>query len=178
MTSFAPVYIVMGVTGCGKSTVAHAIAKDCAFKMIDADDYHTLEAKELMADGIGLTDRQRIPWLARVCQAIRLTLKEHKGVVVACSALKGSYRDIFRDSFESCFFIWLKIDSEVVCERLESRHGHFAKSNLIQSQFNDLEIPDSESSVFVFDANQNKTDLLPLISNTVTTHFQTQKDYN
>ena len=134
------IIVVMGVTGVGKTTIGSALARQlgCAFE--DADAYHSATNIEKMSHGIPLTDADRIPWL----ESMHRMLKEHNdagtGVVLACSALKQEYRDLL-DKDVPITWIYLKGSAEVIRERIEHRHGHFAKEDLLKSQFDTLEEP-------------------------------------
>jgi gluconokinase len=134
------IVVVMGVTGVGKTTIGSDLARrlNCAFE--DADSYHSAANIEKMAHGIPLTDADRIPWL----EAMRAMLGQHAAeglsVVLACSALRQSYRDILGKGL-NVTWIYLKASAEVIRQRIEHRHGHFAKEDLLTSQFETLEEP-------------------------------------
>jgi gluconokinase len=134
------IVVVMGVTGVGKTTIGSELARrlNCAFE--DADSYHSAANIEKMAHGIPLTDADRIPWL----EAMRAMLGRHAAeglsVVLACSALRQSYRDILGKGL-NVSWIYLKASAEVIRQRIEHRHGHFAKEDLLRSQFETLEEP-------------------------------------
>lgn len=128
----------MGVTGSGKTTVGKLIADRLGYEFVDADDHHPEQNIEKMRSGIPLSDRDRLPWL----QTLRDVLADKNNIVMACSALKGSYRRILVEA-GSVRFIYLKIDPETVRRRLDGRREHFMNPTLIESQFDTLEEPDS-----------------------------------
>jgi carbohydrate kinase (thermoresistant glucokinase family) len=133
-------FVVMGVSGSGKSTVGRALALRLEAVFIDADDLHSDTAKFKMSRGTPLTDDDRAPWLRRI--AARITEEQFHGgrVVVACSALRRTYRDTLRTGTESpLFFAHLHGDFDVLSGRMSQRSGHFMPTELLQSQFATLE---------------------------------------
>ncbi len=127
----------MGVSGSGKTTVGRLLAEAVGFEFIDADDLHPPENIKKMAAGEPLTDADRMPWLLTLREAIQT--KEQ--VVLACSALKGSYRAILADGIDARF-VYLRGDPELIRERLKGRPGHFMKADMADSQFEILEEPE------------------------------------
>lgn len=130
-------YVLMGVSGCGKSTIGKALSITCDMTFIDGDDLHPPENIEKMTLGEALNGQDRIPWL----QAVGNKLAETPGpIVVGCSALKRSYRDIIRSRVpEPVRFIHLDAPQRVLLNRMTSRMGHFMPSSLLKSQFDSLE---------------------------------------
>ncbi len=133
--------IVMGVAGCGKTTVGAQLAKrlDCPF--IDADDYHPEKNVEKMSAGVPLSDDDRWPWLDVVRASIEELRWQHPCVVVACSALKASYRDRLSAGDPTSRFVYLQISPETAKMRLSRRRNHFMPAGLVESQFAALEEP-------------------------------------
>ena len=135
-----PLFIVMGVSGCGKSTIGRLLASEFSLSFFDGDDYHPKENVEKMSKGVPLNDEDRKDWLNR----LNVLAKEYskKGVVIACSALKQSYRDRLAIGLESQMnFVYLKGTKMEISKRLEERKGHFMPPGLLDSQFNALERP-------------------------------------
>lgn len=132
--------VLMGVSGCGKTTHAKVLAGRISGFYIDADDLHSEAARTKMADGVALTDRDRLPWLREVGTAIGEAVREGKTVVAACSALKVEYRDLIRKS-AGCpvSFVLLEVPAEEIKRRLQARTGHFMSPSLANSQFATLE---------------------------------------
>ena len=130
-------YVLMGVSGCGKSSVGTALSVVCGMDFIDGDDLHPRENIEKMASGLPLDDNDRAPWLTRVGQ----TLADTEGpVVIGCSALKKKYRDrIRRQVPEPVRFMHLDAPKDVLARRVSGRAGHFMPPALLDSQFADLE---------------------------------------
>jgi gluconokinase len=135
------VIIVMGPSGCGKSTVAAALAAHLAVPFIEADLFHSEEAKALMAAGVGLTDAMRRPWIHRVARAIEA--EEGERVVAACSCLSKQVRQwITEELGRKPVFILPHLSSEDLANRLTSRKDHFAGTALLASQLASLEVTD------------------------------------
>ncbi|NND09839.1 MAG: gluconokinase [Flavobacteriaceae bacterium] len=132
----------MGVSGCGKSTVGNLLSEKTGIPFFDGDDFHPESNINKMSSGIPLTDEDRQQWL------FNLNLLAHEraqksGAIIACSALKESYRKILRRNIEpSDYWIVLKGSQEIIRRRISSRSDHFMPSNLLQSQYDVLEIPE------------------------------------
>ena len=133
------VLVIMGVVGSGKTTVGTLLAHKLGWQFADADDFHPAENIAKMREGIALTDADRAPWLAAMRSAIQQWEKEGKDFVLACSALKHSYREELRAG--EVHFVYLKGEARLIAERLHARRGHFATDSILESQFADLEEP-------------------------------------
>lgn len=134
------VIVVMGVTGSGKTTIGSMLAARLGWHFSDADEFHSAENKAKMRQGIPLTDGDRAPWLAAIHARIAQWITEDKNVVLACSALKQSYRRQLWAGPEGRF-VYLQGKYELVAERLRARTGHFADEHILAGQFADLEEP-------------------------------------
>ena len=143
-------YVVMGVSGCGKSTVALALAEKTGGTYLDADDFHPPANKQKMAAGIPLTDEDRWGWLDALNQELQHRRAER--TFLACSALKEVYRERLRTGVPDLVFIYLKGSREVIAQRLGARKGHFMPSTLLDSQFTTLEEP---TGAIVIDIDQS-----------------------
>lgn len=132
-----PVIVVMGVSGCGKSTIGALLAARLGLPYAEGDDYHPTANIQKMAAGIPLTDEDRAPWLAIV--GVWLREHEESGGVVACSALRRVYRDQLRAGAPDAFFVHLAVDRAELVRRLSGRHGHFMPTTLLDSQLATLE---------------------------------------
>ena len=134
------IIIVTGVLGAGKTTVGSVLAHELGFQFYDADGFHSPANIEKMRRGISLEDADREPWLRAIHEAIVEWLANGQNAVLACSALKRSYREkLVVDA--DVRLVYLKAPYEYILNRLKLRHGHFAGGNLLLSQFNDLEEP-------------------------------------
>jgi gluconokinase len=134
------VVVVMGVTGSGKTTVGRLVAMQLRWEFADADDFHSAANKEKIRHGIALTDADREPWLAALRDQISHWIAAKKNVVLACSALKKSYREQLRVGNE-VKFVYLKGTYDLIAARLAHRKGHFADEHILASQFATLEEP-------------------------------------
>jgi gluconokinase len=131
----------MGVAGCGKSTLALALARATGGVFIEGDDFHPIANKQKMAAGIPLDDDDRWPWLDRLIDEMRVSAGGGRAVFLSCSALKKSYRDHFREALPDLRFIYLRGDRETIRARMANRSGHFMPVTLLESQFAALEEP-------------------------------------
>jgi gluconokinase len=134
-------FIVMGVSGCGKSSVGEALAKSLRWDFYDADDFHPLENVAKMANGTPLDDSDRAPWLALLHDMISSSLKADSSGVLACSALKERYRQQLLDGNDGVQLIYLKGSYDLIWSRMEVRADHYMKPHMLQSQFEALEEP-------------------------------------
>ena len=145
----------MGVSGCGKTSLASAYAKASGMAFIEGDDLHSEAAKQKMASGKALQDDDRLPWLHRICQACQAEQND-TGTVIACSALKRSYRDVFRSHLGSrVSFLHIELDRQTLYQRMASRKEHFMPVSLLDSQLRSLEVPDSDETHLVVPGNLN-----------------------
>ncbi|MET3566179.1 gluconokinase [Leifsonia sp. 563] len=131
--------VVMGVAGCGKSTVAALLAERLGWERLEGDGLHPATNVERMSAGVPLTDDDRAPWLAAIAEWMRERLDVGRPVVVACSALARRYRDVLRR--DDVLFLHLSGSPELLEARLASREHHFMKSGMLQSQLATLEPP-------------------------------------
>lgn len=137
----------MGVVGSGKTTVGTLLAHKLGWEFADADEFHPAENIRKISQGIPLTDADRSPWLAAMRTAIQQWQKDGKSVILACSALKHSYREELRAG--DVHFVYLKGNAELIAQRLHARRGHFATDSILESQFGDLEEPHQALAVSI-----------------------------
>jgi gluconokinase len=135
------VLVLMGVSGCGKSTVAALLAGRLGWAFEEGDALHPQSNIDKMAAGHPLTDADRLPWLERVAEWIETRLDAGENGVISCSALKRAYRDLLDRRGEGVCFVYLAGDEETIAVRLTTRGGHFMPPGLLDSQFADLEEP-------------------------------------
>ncbi|MDB5859894.1 MAG: hypothetical protein JWQ76_3583 [Ramlibacter sp.] len=136
--------VVMGVAGCGKSTLGARIASALACPLIEGDDYHLQASQEKMRDGIPLDDSDRFPWLDRLGQMLAWRAGD---AVLTCSALKREYRDRLRAAVPGLRFVYVEIDVVTAVQRVGARSGHLFPTSLVTSQFATLELPIGEAGV-------------------------------
>lgn len=144
--------VVMGVAGCGKSSLARSVAQAEGLPFIEGDDFHSAANREKMAQGIALTDDDRAQWLAILGEQIR---QHPTGLVLTCSALKKAYRDQLRQSAPNLKFVFLDLDRQEALRRVRARgNGHFFPAALVDNQFATLESPMGETRVLKVDATR------------------------
>lgn len=144
----------MGVCGSGKSVVGAAFARALGVAFVEGDTYHPAENVERMAKGIPLTDRDREGWLRALAGRLREAKDAGTCLVMSCSALKRSYRDILRTGDAELRFVFLKGSRALIAERLAGRRGHFMPASLLDSQLATLEEPSADENVWVCDITE------------------------
>ena len=135
------VIFVIGVSGCGKSTIAEKLSMETGIPYFDADGYHPQANIEKMSRGEALTDEDRSSWLNTLSDKLQIWNKG-KGAVLACSALKEKYRMTLSKNLEPYIWVFLSGSFELIQSRLNQRKGHYMGAQLLRSQFDTLEIPD------------------------------------
>ncbi len=152
--------VVMGVSGCGKSTVGLALAQAFGVDFVEGDKLHPPENVARMAAGVPLTDQHRHGWLAALAQQLQSEPARTRGVVASCSALKRVYRDQLRAAVPDILFVFLHGDPALLMSRLSARAGHFMPASLLQSQLDILEPPGTDESAFSFNIEQSPDHIL------------------
>jgi gluconokinase len=140
------VVILFGVTGAGKTVVGQLLAGELGWRFYDADDYHSAASVEKMRTGVPLDDGDRQPWLERLRARIEECLAAGENAVLACSALKGAYRDYLTVDGR-VKLVHLSGDFDLIAARLRARRGHYMNPDLLRSQFETLEPPDGDALV-------------------------------
>ena len=140
--------ILMGVSGCGKSTIGKILSARIGWEFIEGDDLHSQDNIEEMASGDSLEDEDRVPWLHAINKLLLERQAEGVSVIISCSALKGWYREILRRDVDNLIFVYLCGEYETILQRMQARGAHFMKADMLRSQFEDLE-PPSESEAHV-----------------------------
>lgn len=149
--------IIMGVAGCGKSSLGSLVAGQLGMRLIEGDDYHSAASREKMSQGIPLTDADREGWLKTLGELLRTS---PQGAVLTCSALKKSYRDRLRSAAPGLRFIYLEITPAEALHRVNARADeHFFPVNLVDSQFATLESPIGEPGVLAVDGSRPLSEL-------------------
>jgi gluconokinase len=143
------VVIVMGVSGCGKSTIGALLALRLRWEFEDADWFHPASNVEKMHNGVALTDEDRRPWLSAIAAWIDQARGSGRQGVIACSALKRRYRDVLIGSRADVRLVYLKGDETLIARRIATRHEHFMPMSLLHSQFEALEEPGPDENPIV-----------------------------
>lgn len=143
------VIILAGVSGSGKTTIGLALAQALACPFYDGDAFHSPENVTKMAAGIPLTDADRVPWLNRLQRLIADLLLQDETAVLACSALKKSYRDQLRQNSDQVLLVYLKASPELIGRRLQDRSDHYMKAGMLASQFTALEEPTPQEAAII-----------------------------
>ena len=133
------VIVLTGVCGAGNTTIGRLLARNLSARFYEGDAYHSRDAIDKMASNIPLTDNDRQPWLAELQQLIGVHSRRGDTVIVACSALKQSYRDFLCQGSKDVRFVLLRGEYDLISKRLTQRKGHFATNDLLASQFAILE---------------------------------------
>ncbi|HWR87086.1 MAG TPA: gluconokinase [Acidiferrobacterales bacterium] len=141
------IVVLMGVSGCGKTTIGQILSEKLGWPLFDADEFHCAASIDKMRNGIPLEDADRWPWLDRMNAMLREREARGESVLLACSALKQAYRDRLSKGTAEIRWIYLKGQFELIRERLEARKGHYMKAGLLESQFAALEEPENALSV-------------------------------
>ena len=142
-------FILMGVSGSGKTAVGKALAQNLGWDFFDADDFHPPANIAKMASGIPLDDSDRVPWLDSLHELISSSLTADRPAVLACSALKERYRQQLLDGNKGAQIVYLKGSYDLIWSRMEKRSDHYMKPQMLQSQFDALEEPSNALTVDV-----------------------------
>jgi gluconokinase len=138
----ATAIILMGVSGCGKTSVGQALPEALGWPFYDGDDFHPQANIDKMSKGSPLDDSDRQPWLELLHQLIADHLDSDRSLIMACSALKAKYRQTLRGRLESILFVHLAGSFELIYSRMRNREGHYMKADMLRSQFDGLELPE------------------------------------
>jgi gluconokinase len=150
----------MGVSGSGKSVIGAAFARALGIEFVEGDAYHPPENVERMSRGVPLTDDDRAGWLRALAMRIGEARDAGTGLVMTCSALKRSYRDILRAEAHELRFVFLRGPGALIAERLAGRRGHFMPASLLDSQLATLEEPSPDEGAWVCDIRKSPEDLV------------------
>ncbi len=154
-------FVIMGVSGSGKTTVGEALAAHLGCQLYDADDFHSPQNLTKMAGGVPLNDKDRAPWLASLADLIVEHFEKGETAVLACSALKKRYRDQLRVN-EQIQFIYLEGEFDLIWQRMQAREDHYMKPEMLHSQFEALEPPLANEAIHVR-IDHNVDEILALI---------------
>jgi carbohydrate kinase (thermoresistant glucokinase family) len=151
--------VVMGVSGCGKTTVGKLLSERTGLDYYDADDFHPPSNIEKMTHNMPLTDTDRLPWLQILAENIE-TWEAQGGAILACSALKEKYREMLESKVDRISWVFLSGSFDLIRSRMEHRGGHYMKASLLRSQFEALEVPDYGWHIGIDKAPQEIVDLI------------------
>lgn len=156
----------MGPAGSGKTTIGKLLAAQFSWEFADGDDFHPPANVAKMSRGIPLTDEDRLPWLQSIRDAMQQWLAQGRNVVLACSALKRSYRDLLGigSNTKNIKLVYLKGSFDLLLERLHSRKGHYMKEQMLASQLADLEEP---ADAIIIDISKTAEEIVSEIRNQI-----------
>ncbi|MEN3156886.1 gluconokinase, GntK/IdnK-type [Alkalimonas sp. NCh-2] len=143
--------VIMGVAGSGKSTVGALLAQQLGWRFIEGDDYHSQEAKDMMASGIPLADALRERWVQRLCDELTACKVEQIPCVLSYSGLIARHRQKIRSCAERACFFYLKGDVDLLSQRLEQRENHFMPPAMLQSQLETMQSCHGEADITMLD---------------------------
>jgi gluconokinase len=154
----------MGVAGSGKSLIGAAFARALGVDFVEGDDYHPAENVKRMARGIPLTDDDRAGWLRALAMRIGEAKDAGTGLVMSCSALKRSYRDVLRARAGELRFVYLRGSRALLAERLAGRRGHYMPASLLDSQLATLEEPSPDEGAWVCDIKESPQEIVAALA--------------
>jgi gluconokinase len=157
-------WVVMGVSGCGKSTIGAALAHAFDVPFLEGDDFHPADNVTKMKAGVPLDDNDRAGWLQVLAAEIRQAREQGKGLVLSCSALKRHYRDLLRQADPDLQFVHLNGPRPLIAKRMQARVGHYMPPSLLDSQFGILEPLHGDESGFTLDIALPPPDLVAHIT--------------
>ena len=156
--------VLMGVSGCGKSTIGVRLARKLEREFLAGDTFHPVANVEKMRSGVPRNDEDRRPWRTAIADAIDGARRSGRKVVVTCSALKRSYRAILSAGHDDVAVVYLKGDRQLIAERLAGRAGHFMPPQLLESQFAALEEPGASEGSSVVAIEQTPEQIVDAIA--------------
>jgi gluconokinase len=156
-------WVVMGVSGCGKSTVGQALATANGVHFVEGDQYHPPANVAKMSAGQPLNDDDRADWLLVLQAQVHAARLRGEGLVISCSSLKRRYRDLLRQGDPALRFAHLNGPKELIAARMQARVGHYMPTSLLDSQFRDLEPLQPDEAGITLDIETPPTDLVTQI---------------
>lgn len=154
------IFVVMGVSGCGKSTVGGQLAATLGLEFLEGDTLHSATNVVRMAAGVPLSDADRAGWLQTLAERIRQARLVGQGLVLSCSALKRAYRDVLRQGSPDLNFLYLHGDYEQLAARMAARTAHYMPLSLLDSQLATLEAPGPDENAQIFDVASCSEDIV------------------
>jgi carbohydrate kinase (thermoresistant glucokinase family) len=150
---------IMGVSGCGKTTIGKLLSQRIGIPFFDGDDFHSAANVEKMKAGEPLNDEDRIEWLQKINE-LAFERQQLKGAIIACSALKEKYRIVLSSGITKPVWIFLQGSYQIIFQRLQNRQGHYMPPALLQSQFDNLEIPANAFSINIVNEPEKIVELI------------------
>jgi len=163
-TPTARSFIVMGVSGVGKSAVGRRLASALGIDFVEGDDFHPPQNVAKMSRGIPLDDTDRGSWLPALRTRLETAVASGESIVMTCSALKRRYRDVLRQADAGLLFIHLVGERDLIASRLSNRRGHFMPATLLDSQLDELEPPGTDENALSLDINQPQDRIVATIT--------------
>ncbi len=160
----------MGVCGVGKTSVGRTLATRLGARFIEADDFHSEENRRAMTQGIPLSDKMRVPWLKNLSSAVE-EARQNGTAVLACSALRRSYRDLLRANIGQVLFIFLDGDRDMIAGRIAKRTNHFMPPSLLDSQIATLDPPSPDEDALCVDVAPSKEEVDDIVEQSVRTRL-------
>lgn len=157
------IFIVMGVSGCGKSTVGAQLAATLGLEFLEGDSLHSAANVARMAAGAALSDADRLGWLQALERRIAAAQAAGQGLVLSCSALKRAYRDILRQGAPDLHLVHLQGERELLAQRMAARTGHYMPLSLLESQLATLETPDAQENAQTFDVRSDPEQIVAAV---------------
>ena len=157
------IFVVMGVSGCGKSTVGAQLAEALKLPFLEGDVLHPERNVARMAAGVPLSDEDREGWLLALADRLRQAHAAGQGLVLSCSALKRAYRDILRSGAPGLRFVYLHGEYQLLATRMAARTGHYMPLSLLDSQLATLEPPDSDENFLGFGVAERPEDIVAAV---------------
>ncbi len=157
------IFVVMGVSGCGKSTVGAQLAEALKLPFLEGDVLHPESNVARMAAGVALSDEDREGWLQALAERLRQAHLAGQGMVLSCSALKRAYRDILRSGAPGLRFVYLHGEHALLAARMAARTGHYMPLSLLDSQLATLQPPDVDENVLAFEVAERPEDIVAAV---------------
>ncbi len=161
----AAIHVLMGVCGCGKSTIGHKLASARQVPYVEGDEFHPPENVARMAAGIPLTDADRQGWLESLRDRLKQSADAGAGLVLGCSALKRGYRDILRAGAPDLVLVYLRGSRELLAARMAARRDHYMPPALLDSQLGILQLPAADERALDFDVTDDTETIVAAILN-------------
>ena len=163
--------VVMGVSGCGKSSIASALAEHFNYEFVEADDFHPQENIDHMASGHSLTDEMREPWIQLLQAHLKQSAKSGRSCVLSFSVLRRLHRAKIRDLPFDSLFLHLEGNKDLIASRIDARAGHFMPSSLLESQYQALESASKKEHIVNIDISKTVDQVISLAITQTTQHF-------